>query len=393
MLRLEMLPAGCGDCLWIEYGDAGPGRVVIVDGGLRPTAQGLRRRIEAARQQRGVATLEVELLVVTHIDNDHIVGITELLREAGPELHVKDLWFNGKPQLERLPPEPPAAPRGPADLMGGAPAAPARTAFAPADLLGRQQADDLSALLAKKGLPSNALPPWGGAPVMVPATGTLPAVTLEGGLVLTVLGPMLPRLRKLCEAWGDVLSGKDEAQAAGAPAAPADLLGRKDTWPPVWKDGETTDGSAANGSSIALLAEFGGHALLLAADAYAGDLAEGLARVAASRGLAKGAPLPIDVFKLPHHASQNNLTKALMEAVDCTRFAVSTDGSVHRHPDHQALLRVLKYARRTPELVFNHDVATTRPWREKKADVTKHFRDYRTSYPKDPAAGAVMVFD
>ena len=394
MLRLEVLPAGCGDCLWLEYGDRLPGRVVIIDGGLRETAGVLRRRIDAARRERGVETLEVELLVVTHIDNDHIVGIIELLRGIGPELRVKELWFNGKPQLMRLPPAaarsppalPTADPRAP-DMMGGQTASVAK-AFAPADLLGRQQADELSALLEKTGRACNGRAPWLGGAVWLPDEGEPPVVTLEGGLRLTVLGPTLARLRKLCEVWGDVLGGKDEpARSRG----PADLLGRKDNWPPVWKDGETADGSAANGSSIALLAEREGHALLLAGDAYAGDLASAIARVAALRGLPAGAPLPLDGFKLPHHASQNNLTKALMEAIDCARFLVSTDGSMHRHPDHQALLRVLKYARRKPELMFNHDRETTRPWREKKADVLRHFRDYATSYPEGPDAGAVLT--
>ena len=83
MLRLEMLPAACGDCLWLEYGDGAQAGIVIIDGGLRETAQVLRKRIDKARRARGVETLEVELLVVTHIDNDHIVGIIELLRVRG----------------------------------------------------------------------------------------------------------------------------------------------------------------------------------------------------------------------------------------------------------------------------------------------------------------------
>ena len=78
MLRLQMLPAGCGDCLWLEYGPPGESRIVIIDGGVSDTAKALRRRIETALQEREATVLEVELLVVTHIDNDHILGIIEL---------------------------------------------------------------------------------------------------------------------------------------------------------------------------------------------------------------------------------------------------------------------------------------------------------------------------
>jgi hypothetical protein len=130
---------------------------------------------------------------------------------------------------------------------------------------------------------------------------------------------------------------------------PADLLGRRDTWPPVWKDKEQHDPSAANGSSIMLLAEFGNHALLLAGDGHAPDLATALERLSSERHPASAPPpVPLAAFKLPHHASEKNLSRAVLETVDCTRYLISTDGSGHGHPDHQALLRILRYSRRTP---------------------------------------------
>lgn len=78
---------------------ASPPRVVIIDGGLRETAKILGARIDAARTE----TLEVELLVVTHIDNDHILGIIELLKSPPLAMRVKDVWFNGRQQLMQLP--------------------------------------------------------------------------------------------------------------------------------------------------------------------------------------------------------------------------------------------------------------------------------------------------
>ena len=404
MLTLQILPATCGDCLWLEYGKGAAKRVVIIDGGLTETATTLRQRIEKARRERGIATLEVELLVVTHIDNDHILGIIELLKAESPGLRVKDIWFNGRPQLMALP----AGPRGrsggprrtssaaPADLMGGATDADEDRADldqaalpSAADLLGPQQGDQLSELLAKRNLPWNKHAPWKGGAVMIPDSGELPSVTLEGDLTLTVLGPNRDRLYKLCAAWTDVLGGRDEPSAAQP--APEDLLGRRDKWPPVWKDGESRDPSFANGSSIMLLAEYGGHALLLAGDGYAPDMAAALDRVRAQRHLQKAFPL--DAFKLSHHASENNLTRELLEKIDCRRFLVSTDGSVHRHPDHQALLRILRYATKRPEFLFNYGSDTTRPWDERKRDVTKKFQDYDTRFPDDPDEGIVVSFD
>ena len=74
MLRLELLPAGRGDCLWLEYGNPRHPRIVLIDGGIESTAPLLERRIRQAMRQRGVSLLHIDLLVVTHIDTDHIDG-------------------------------------------------------------------------------------------------------------------------------------------------------------------------------------------------------------------------------------------------------------------------------------------------------------------------------
>jgi hypothetical protein len=409
MLKLQMLPAGCGDCLWLEYGTPPAMRIVIIDGGIRDTAEVLRQRIEAARRERGTDTLDVELLVVTHIDNDHILGIIELLSAAPSWLHVKDIWFNGWPQLKGLPPLSPrdggdtrgkirkARSGRPPDLMGGADDDAEEVGLfgdltalvSPSDLLGRQQSDELSALLAKRTLPWNQNPCWNGKAVVLPASGDLPVVTLDGQLSLTLLGPTLARLYKLCTAWADVLGGVDELQASQS-AGPADLLGGRNTWPPVWKDEEQRDPSDANGSSIMLLAEYDRHALLLAGDGHAPDLAAALETLCHARNV-PSTPFPLTAFKLPHHGSEKNLTRAVLEKVNCSRYLISTDGSNHGHPDHQAMLRILSYSRNRPELMFNYLADTTRPWRDSKSDIIDAgFQDYDTRFPDNRSDGLIL---
>lgn len=389
MFRLEMLPARCGDCLLLEYGPPGASRLIVIDGGLGETAAVLWNRLEGLRHERGAETLEIELLVVTHIDNDHIVGIIELLKAAHPTLMIHDIWFNGRPQLMGLPAASSPAQGGgglPGDLLGGADAGAPAALPTPADLLGPRQGDALSGLLAARKLPWNAHPLWQGRAVMVSEQAALPVVTLGGGLRLTVLGPTFPRLYKLCQSWLDVLGGSDEAPATNA-GGPADLLGRGDVWPPSWQDAVSGDTSAANGSSIMLLAEHAGRSILLAGDGYAPDLARALERLRQGRGLGE-ARLPLDAFKLAHHGSANNLDAAVLGKIDCSRYLISTDGSTHKHPDNQALLRILRHTPRRPEFLFNYDAATTAPWRDGKADVVEQgFQNYATRFPAQPGEG------
>jgi hypothetical protein len=136
-----------------------------------------------------------------------------------------------------------------------------------------------------------------------------------------------------------------------------------------------------------LLAEYGAHKLLLVGDGHAADIA------AAADRVRRGALLSIDAFKLAHHASANNLSRTLLEKIDCKRYLISTDGSAYRHPDHQALLRILRYSDRKPEFLFNYLCDTTRPWRDSKVDVTQDFQDYDTVFPINAADGLILELD
>ena len=81
--------------------------------------------------------------------------------------------------------------------------------------------------------------------------------------------------------------------------------------------GPTKDTSIPNLSSIAVLAEFGGRAVLLTGDAHADVLAASIAALQEQRGLA-GERLRLDAFKLSHHGSANATTKELLDTVECS---------------------------------------------------------------------------
>ena len=63
MLRIEMLPAAHGDCLWLEYGSGTTVHRILIDGGPAHTYPALRERILhlPANARR------FDLLVITHV--------------------------------------------------------------------------------------------------------------------------------------------------------------------------------------------------------------------------------------------------------------------------------------------------------------------------------------
>jgi glyoxylase-like metal-dependent hydrolase (beta-lactamase superfamily II) len=358
MFRIEMLPAARGDCLWIEYGDPAFPCRVIVDGGVSSTAQTLRARIEALP----AAARCFELLVVTHLDLDHIAGIISLLENPPEGLFFSDVWFNG---WRHLPPDIAEEP----------------------EVLSVRQAEALTELLTNQEHPWNRA--FGGEAVRVEDKGPLPRWTLPGGMRLTLLSPSVQRLRRLRRRWEKEVEAEktrdqpghpdertDRLEVLGGPAPDLDRLARS-----LFKP----DDSVPNGSSIAFVAEFGGKRCLLAGDAFAPDVQVAVERLAAEEGETQ---LELDALKLAHHGGQKNTSADLLTALVCTRYLFSSDGSIYDHPHHEAVARVVVHGRRRgpPRLFFNYRSEQNRLW-----DNRSLFRGrYEPFFPGEEQAGMVV---
>jgi hypothetical protein len=121
-----------------------------------------------------------------------------------------------------------------------------------------------------------------------------------------------------------------------------------------------SDNSEANGSSIALLAEYDDAKVLLTGNAFADVLTASLIRAKPSAA----KPIPIDLWKLAHHGSWANFTHELFALVRTKRYLVFTDGTGHGHPHASMLNYIIDHypGRGRPELIFNYRSATTEPW-------------------------------
>ena len=99
---LEALPAQHGDSLLLHYGsDDAPG-LVMIDGGPSGTwEKSLRPRLAALKDKRG-DDFRIDLRMVSHIDDDHIVGVVNftgawvIATDDGQEwpYPVAQLWHN-----------------------------------------------------------------------------------------------------------------------------------------------------------------------------------------------------------------------------------------------------------------------------------------------------------
>ena len=370
MFAIEMLPAEQGDALWIEYGSGPKLHRILVDGGTPATADAIVSRVEKVKP----ADRHFELLVVTHIDTDHIGGILRLLADPPAGLTFDDVWFNGWPQLEPLTTDLPLGPM---------------TADA---ILGPKDGEILDRLLDLRidGLVKHHNKAFGGKAVMIPAKGPLPSHVLGGGMKLTLLAPGRPALRRLRGRWVDVIRDanrtEDEVRKivdAAARRKGVDLtLGAR---PDVRAGAATTfraDRSPANGSSIVVLAEFDGKSALLTGDGFAPAITAGLVRLLDK----PGDRLPVTVTKLAHHGSRNNTSLRMLERLDCQRFLISTSGAIFGHPDVEAIARAVVANGPGVDLGFSYRSKTTDVWDDPTLQDDPEY-PFTTRYPDAAGAG------
>ncbi len=354
MFKVKFLPARFGDAIWIEYGDEHKPHRLIIDGGTSGTREEIKNLLQSlpAKQRR------FELIVISHIDRDHLEGILSLLNEDKLGFEVGDVWFNGWPHLP--------------DNQD-------------VEFFGAVQGERLTERILEHQLPWNNL--FNRKAVCIPEDGALPKISLPGGLNLTLLSPTLDKLAKLKPKWEKEVRKANLDPGFGMAENDMEPLGEQDEefgseeLPDVESLAQArfdADTSEANGSSIALLAEFERKRVLLTADAHSDVLVSALDR------LSPGERIAVDLFKLSHHGSKRTTNSSLINKVECPVYVFSTNGSIFKHPDQETVARVIVGAENQPELVFNYRSARNEIW---DLDFLKNKYKYSAKYPKEPKQG------
>lgn len=329
LFEVKMIQAAHGDAILVSYGDTSI-RHILVDGGP-PSA--LPQLLDVLTMTRRNGELTLEAIVVTHYDVDHIGGITALLQHQPEWLHINDVWFNAHQHM------------------------------LPRDMLGTKHSDRLAALIVEKNLPWNEA--FHRRAVVVDQRNQ---ICLPDGMVVKVVSPTIDILAALSQQW--------PAETTDDVALPSrDMLGRSDGWPPPPFSGligrrSPADSSLSNAASIALILEFAGKRALLTGDSHPEVINASIA------ALWPCQRPQIDLLKLSHHGSQCNTTSALLQRLSCQRFAISTDGKRHGHPDQILIARLINAAT-NPEIIFNYRNKYTAQWAEAPPDWPR----YRTQYP------------
>lgn len=347
-VEVHALAAAHGDCIVLSYGDGVKQFCLVVDAGVASTAERLTKVLSESKE----ATWE--LLVVTHIDLDHIGGTLSLLYDKSIATRFNDIWFNGRQHLE----------------LGR-------------ESMAVEEGIQLAELLGRDGISWNRA--FGKEAVCLDENDLPVFKTLcESKATITILSPSRSRLAALRTAWDTWVERESapatptniESEVISEDDADIEALSAGDTSITDLADTPTrTDGSVPNGSSIAFIFEYGGIRILLGADAHSGVLLKSAAKLPTEN-------LNLDLFKVPHHGSSANFTKKIASKLPARRYLFTTDGE--RHETHPSDITIARALTATPDalLLFNYPNAAYQRWTNRATEPAYPF-EVRTARGED----------
>lgn len=300
--EINILPAYNGDSILIKtYDENNIELVILVDGGTPSTFE-----FSLKKQLKEIPKIDV--LVLTHIDNDHIGGLINLFKNSIiSKIEIGEIWYN-QPDVEFYDPKTEKA------------------------LISVPQAENWKALIKEKI-----------TDVVIKEITTKNGVINIKGLEFTILSPTLEIKNKLYEVWlkeqGKSKSGELNQKALISTSTPNYSVSLDELNKIDFKPEKSINNDIYNSSSIAFLLKCPDLNFLLLADSRAEIISNNLKIL----GYSKTNPLEVNFVKISHHGSLNNTSQELLSLIKSNNYLISTNGgtSNHKHPSRETIARIV----------------------------------------------------
>jgi hypothetical protein len=355
-MKLRIFQSNKGDCLLLE---AKSGELILCDGGMGPSMREYVRAELGALRDDGH---ELAFIYVSHIDNDHISGILQLLEDE-VEWRVFDHHNAiGDPIREPRVPRPPKiggilhnsfrdqievnskpienilAAMAPSLFATNVPELAKAAEAMQAIATGVPEAIQVSKLIAADALdiPLNK-PPGVSGPSKLLFAGRPGETFSLGSMNFTLIGPTDEELKKLRDGWihwlrnnkeklrkirSELKKRVDEFSTGALRESPFDLR--------EWEGIPDHEGvSVPNIASLMFLVEENGKQLLLTGDGQQDFILSGLKRTGF---LDQNEAMHLDVLKVQHHGSENNTDVDFARRISADHYVFCGNGE-HENPD------------------------------------------------------------
>jgi len=373
MIKIKSFEAGKGDAFLISFGENAKENIMI-DMGMPQTytqcksdesSKNLCIKDELLKLSKKEKKLD--LLVVTHMHEDHIGGVLEFIKENGEEhkiIDVSEVWHNSyrhlhfeKKELEDD--------KNTIKIMKNMALKYTPKGEGGINRITAKQGSSLAGHLLQYKYNWNNY--FNDGAVLV---NTDNPILIGKDIKIILLSPNKQKLDILKKEWLKELRGKklvftdnaifDDAfefylrteygsdfqimKISSKSTIDFEKLSEEKKIP--------KDTSKTNGSSIAFIIEYKDKKLLFLADAHEDIVYENLAKLKES-----GYELDFDLVKVAHHAGEHNTSKRLLDLIEVKNFLISTNGVTDKHPHLNVLSKIItKKTDYDRKILFNYDV-------------------------------------
>ncbi|MGG0747254.1 MBL fold metallo-hydrolase [Priestia megaterium] len=371
MIKVRMYPARNGDCFLISFGDKKKKHILIDCGYVNTYEKFLKKDLIKLADNNE----KINLMIVTHIDADHISGAIKFIADNNKNKFIKidEVWFNAYRHLQHIRKSNKELRESEREILereialGKSFLKRINQDEIAKDEISAKQGSNLGALLLKGQYNWNTN--FDGNAVIARDNEDINIDDIK----INVLSPSEEKIKKLEEQWVKELKKRkwnfnittDELFDDAYEFMQMMDENGKITVSNISKQGKAehikledyidmeyaNDDSVNNGSSIAILIKYKEKKLLLLADAHPDIILEQLNKMGERN---------FNLVKVPHHGSMKNTTNELARNLLSNRYLFSTNGYRHQHPDPQTIIKLLFSNQQCEkQLYFNYKTKTS----------------------------------
>lgn len=304
-MKINVLPVFKGDAILVELEDKLNTKILIDTGTKKSYANGTLKKVFEDHKK-------IDLLVLTHTDEDHIGGILKYFADTNKKENVfKKIWFNSgltisnhlKLSLSKV------------------------KEIQIHEDSKKEMSLDQGISLESELKNTNC---WLQEAIF---SGTIFDLN---GAELRILSPEVETLKDFLKVWE--IEKSSQTKMAYKTDYNKSVIELKE----IVKEELEESGSLANKSSIAFLLTHFNKNILFGGDAFPSIIYNSLKRL----GYSSTNKLKLDLFKVSHHCSKYAVSNELLEIIDCDNYIISTNGHGGL-PSKESLTRIITHSKKS----------------------------------------------
>lgn len=323
MVQVNVLKAGCGDSIHIQYTHEGANKNILIDTGTSAMFSsgddGRLRKLIKCLQSKGET---IDLLIITHWDDDHIGGVLKWFEKdlKCAKSMIKQIWFNSGTLINKYFKRMEASEDKTKIYCGNNNT---RTST--------KQGISFEKIILENGMSHN----------LIKTDSSSSDINFLDGAKFTILSPTDIQLEKLLQEWKKYINKKTSSKSSDYNKTFEELLSNQ----------FVEDAAIHNGSSIAFVLKIEDKKMLFLGDSHPSVIVGRLQEL----GYSISNKLKIDLMKISHHGSKANTSDDLLSMIECNKFIISTsENAKHRLPNKETIARIVKHNENC-KIYFNYN--------------------------------------